>query len=252
MDYSISYFGTQLALSEVGTKPTSEDRLGNIESIADVKCSVTTVSGTSVSDTDGFERLVPLLKSMQAIPIVVFKNNKNYKRIYERFFGYSTAEKGFYCRLTIVWPRLADWTDVKDLSMDGFISEVTLGKADSGSAQTVAFTFQPIGKPENFEGFLNINGLTATPSTLDATGGDVTIEVTGTDLYDGLTVKGYVNGIPDSSTIGTTSGSSTSQTSTVTVPANSSGEEKTYVFKVSGDNFVTSSTFTDTVVVSAE
>lgn len=244
-----SNMGALVALSALNTDPTSADILGELESLTGLTITANNVDTTSVSSTTGMSRLTPTYKVWGNASITVFKTNENFKKIFNQFFGYNTSESGFYCDLTISWPKLPDWTDVYDIKLHGYISGFSWSDITRDDVQKVSFNFQPSGNPEIFAGFSNITNITASPDNLEAEGGAVTFTVTGTDLVDGMLVKGFVDGSPDPLTIGYTTGSDTSQTVTVTYPENSTGAPKEYTVKVSANGGITYADSTATVTV---
>lgn len=245
----ISNFGALVAISEAGVTPTADDIIGELESASGFGFKTDNVDTTSVSSTAGFARLTPLKKTANEGRISVFKDNINYPKVYNRYFGYNTSEAGYFCTLTISWPKLPDWTDVKDLSLDGYISGFNWSDISTSTAQTFSFNFQPVGAPRPFEGFVEIQSLTATPATLTSNGGTVTAKVKGTNLIDNLLVKGFVNDKAVVETISYTTGSEIEQTATVTIPANKDSSSVTYTLKVSKDGGLTFAETTATVTV---
>lgn len=243
-----SNMGALVALSEYGSTPTSNDILGELESATGFGYKTDNIDTTSVSSTTGFARTTPLKKTPNEGTITVFKNNLDYKRVYNKYFGYNTSEEGYYCTLTISWPKGKDWVDVKDVCLDGYISGFNWADINSSSAQTFSFTFQPIGAPREFNGFVDITNVTSSPTSLGAEGGSLTITVAGTNLIDNLLVKGFVNNEAVPETVCYTSGSDTEQTATMTIPANAE-TAKEYVIKASRDGGITYSEHTATVNV---
>lgn len=247
----LSNMGAILALSALNTEPNSNDILGELESLTGLNVTVNNVDTTSVSSSTGMSRLTPTYKVWGNATITVFKNNANFKKIFNQFFGYNTSETGFYCDLTICWPKLPDWNDVHDLRIHGYLSGFNWSDITKDDVQKITFNFQPSGNPQIFNGFSSIEGIVANPSSVNAGGGNVVFTVTGTNLIDGLLVKGFVGGVADPLTIGYTSGSDKSQKVTVTYPANSGGTPKEYTVKVSSNGGISYSDHTATVTVSA-
>ena len=249
MEPVYNHFGAKVALSNYGVAPTSDDIIGELESATGFGYKTDNIDTTSVSSTTGFTRTTPLKKTPNEGTVTVFKNNTDYKKVYNKYFGYNTSEDGYYCRLTITWPKGVDWTDIKDVSLDGYISGFDWADINTSTAQTFSFTFQPIGAPSEFDGFVNITGLSAATTVLTSTGGTSVVTVTGTNLIDNLIVKGFVNNVAIPSTIGYTSGTDLSQQVTITFPANATDSDIVYTIKVSKDGGITYSTYTATVTV---
>lgn len=247
----LSNMGALIALSALNTEPTSDDILGELESLTGLNVTVNNIDTTSVSSSTGMSRLTPTYKVWGNATITVFKNNANFKKIFNQFFGYNTSERGFYCDLTISWPKLPDWNDVHDLRIHGYLSGFNWSDITKDDVQKITFNFQPSGNPEIFYGFSSVTSIVANPSNVDAAGGNVVFTVTGTNLIDGLLVKGFVDGMADPLTIGYTTGTGTSQTVTVTYPANNSGTPKEYIVKVSTNGGITYSDKTTNVTVEA-
>lgn len=247
----LSNMGAIIALSALNTNPTRDDILGELESLTGLNVTVNNVDTTSVSSTTGMSRLTPTYKVWGNASITVFKNNANFKKIFNQFFGFNTSESGFNCDLTICWPKLSDWVDVHDIKLHGYLSGFNWSDITRDDVQKVTFNFQPSGNPEIFNGFASIESLVANPTNLEASGGNVTLTVTGSDLIDGLLVKGFVDGAPDPQTIGYTTGNKTTQTVVVSYPSNAGGTPKVYTVKVSSDGGITYSDHTATVTVAA-
>lgn len=245
----LSFMGTRIALSKLNTDPTADDILGEVEGISGFSIDVGSVDTTSVSSTTGMSRQTPTYKSWGNMTVNLFKNNSNFKRVFDQFFGYNTSEEGFYCDLTLVWPKLPGWSDVYNIKLHGYMSGFSLNDITRDDVQKVSFNFQPSGNPEIFAGFSNITSLTANPVELAAEGGNVSFTVVGTELVDGLLIKGFVNNVADPLTITYTSGSSVSQTATIKYPPNAGTEDKVYTVKVSTDGGVTYSDKTATVTI---
>lgn len=248
----LSNMGARVALSKLNTPPVSDDILGELESVSGLSISVNNVDTTSVSSTTGMSRKTPTYKDWGELTITVFKNSNTFKRIFNQFFGYNTSESGFYCDLTIDWPKLPEWNDVFGIRLHGFLSGFSIADITRDDVQKLTFNFLPSGLPEQFNGFGSITSITANPSTVDAAGGNVVFTVTGTELPDGILVKGFVNDVADPLTIGYTTGSDTNQTVTVTYPANNTQSPKEYTVKVSLDGGTTYSDKTATVTVSGK
>lgn len=251
MEPVYNHFGAKVALSNYGVPPTSEDIIGELESATGFGYKTDNIDTTSVSSTTGFTRTTPLKKTPNEGTVTVFKNNTDYVKVYNKYFGYNTSEDGYYCRLTITWPKGVDWTGIKDVSLDGYISGFDWADINTSTAQTFSFTFQPIGAPSEFDGFVNITALSAGTTVLTANGGTSLITLTGTNLIDNLLVKAFVGTTAIPSTIGYTSGSDTSQTVTITFPENSTTSDVVYTVKASKDGGITYSEYTVTVTVSA-
>ena len=246
----ISNFGALVAISEAGVAPTSNDIIGELESASGFGFKTDNVDTTSVSSTSGFARLTPLKKTPNEGTISVFKDNENYPKVYNRYFGYNTSESGYFCTLTICWPKLPGWDNIKDLSLDGYISGFNWSDINTSTAQTFSFTFQPVGAPRPFNGFVDITSVSVTPLNLTAAGGKATVTVTGTNLIDNLLVKAFVNNEAVTETICYTTGSEVTQTASMTIPANKNSEEITYTIKASRDGGITYSNSTATLTVS--
>lgn len=244
-----SNMGALVALSDYGTTPTSNDILGELQDATGFGYKTDNIDTTSVSSTTGFSRTTPLKKTPNEGTVTVFKNNTDYKRVYNKYFGYNTSEEGYYCTLTISWPKGKDWTDVKDVCLDGYISGFNWADINTSSAQTFSFTFQPIGAPRDFAGFVDIESLSVNPTNLTAEGGSVVATITGTNLIDNLLVKGFVNNIAVPETVAYSNGTDTEQTATLTIPANSDTESVEYVIKASKDGGITFSDFVSNVTV---
>lgn len=244
-----SNMGAIVALSALNTNPTANDILGELDSVTGLSVSVNNIDTTSVSSTTGMARLTPTYKVWGNMTITVFKNNAGFAKIFNQFFGYNTSEQGFNCDLTISWPKLPGWDDVFDIKLHGYLSGFSWSDITRDDVQKITFNFQPSGNVEQFAGFAQITGLAAAPEDLEETGGEVTFTVNGTNLFDGLLVKGFLNGIADPLTIGYTSGNDTVQTVKVNYPANSGGTDKVYTVKVSADGGVSYDASTATVTV---
>lgn len=248
---ALSNMGSVVALSKLGITPVSDDIIGDLESLSGLSITANNVDSTPVSSANGMSRLTPTYKAWGNSTVTVYKNNDNFKKVFNQFFGYNTSEPGFYCDLTIQWPKLPEWTDVYDITLHGYVSGFSWSDITRDDIQKFTFNFQPSGQPVLFAGFSKITNITANPTTIDAAGGSVTFTVTGTDLIDNLLVKGFVDGTPDPLTIGYTSGTSTSQTVIVKLPPNTSSDDKVYTFQVSADGGITYSSSTVEVTVSA-
>ncbi len=92
----LNNMGALIALSALNTDPTIDDILGELESVTGLNISVGNVDTTSVSSTSGMARLTPTYKTWGDASITVFKNNANFKKIFDQFFGYNSSEEGFY------------------------------------------------------------------------------------------------------------------------------------------------------------
>lgn len=164
----VSYFGIKVYITP-GTenrKPFDEakvkefgipsDLLGELFSLGEIKASVSNVDATSISNEDGYAQLAPLLKSLDEIPIVVYKNEDNFKRIYEKFFAKSTGGTDFACRLWVNLP--GQYTDsetnlpIDSFYMNGYISSYTFGKGTADDVQKIEFSFQPVGAVKYWDG----------------------------------------------------------------------------------------------------
>ncbi len=245
----LSNMGTKVALSALNTAPVAADILGEVESITGLNIKVNNIDTTSVSSVTGMSRMTPTYKVWGEATLTVFKDNANFAKIFNQFFGHNTAEAGFYCDLTISWPRLADWTDVFDIRLHGYLSGFNWSDVTRDDVQKITFNFQPAGGVETFYGFGSVTSLTADSITLPSTGGNVKFTVAGTGLINGNLVKGFIGAEPQALTIGYTTGTDTSQTVTIMYPANQTEEEKEYTVKVSLDGGLTYAAATATVTV---
>lgn len=245
----LSNMGAKVALSALNTAPVAADILGEVDSITGLTIEVNNIDTTSVSSATGMSRMTPTYKVWGEATVTVFKNNANFAKIFNQFFGYNTAEAGFYCDLTISWPRLADWTDVFDVRLHGYLSGFNWSDITRDDVQKITFKFQPAGNVEPFYGFGSVTSLTASPTTLPSAGGSVEFTVKGTGMVDGNIVKGFIGNEPQALTIGHTTGTDTSQTVTIMYPANQTVEAKEYTVKVSLDGGLTYAAATATVTV---
>ena len=114
----------------------------------------------------------------------------------------------------------------------------TLKAAVQSPAPTVPGTAAPV-----------ITGVSAGTATIAAAGGTSVITVAGTNLVNGITVTAF-DGVTETTITGTTNGSGTSQTVTLTFPANTSTADKVYTVKASLDGGSTWEAQTATVTVS--
>ncbi len=127
-----------------------------------------------------------------------------------------------------------------------FTADLDVGEGElSFTFQSNQYTFSKANLPDPA-----ITSVTAGTTTIAAAGGDSVITVAGTNLANGITVTAF-DGATATSITGTTSGSGTSQTVTLTFPANASTtDDKVYTVKASLDSGTTWVTQTATVTVS--
>lgn len=245
----LSNMGAEIALSKLNTDPVFSDILGELETVTGLSVTVNNVDTTPVSSKSGMGRVTPTYKVWGNATITVFKNNNNHKKIFNQFFGNNTSEEGFYCDLTLIWPKLPEWTDVYDIKLHGYISGFNWSDITRDDVQKITFNFQPSGDIDVFEGFSNIESIIPTPASLDNAGGKITFNVMGTNLVNGILVKGFLDGVADPLTIGYTTGTDTLQTVEVNYPANTGEEDKVYTVKVSTDGGINYDNETTTVTI---
>jgi uncharacterized repeat protein (TIGR02059 family) len=94
-----------------------------------------------------------------------------------------------------------------------------------------------------------ISSVSASPATITSAGGISGITVEGSNLTNGIRVTAF-DGVNAPTVTGTTTGSGTSQTVTLTFPANAGSAEKTYTIKVSLDSGASWNAHTASVTVS--
>lgn len=244
-----SYVGTQVALCSVDRTPVLSDVIGDLVTSPNYGASMSSIDATPVSDTSGYNTSLPSNRTWKPISVTVFTSGENFNRIYQQFFANNPTEESVYCKLVFVMPQRKKWQNMPVPVFTGFISDFQNGTIDMNSAQQFTFEFTPIGVPELFTGWANITGVAVEPVSLGAEGGDVTVTVTGTNLIDGIMVKGFVDGVAEAYSIGYTTGDDKSQSIKVKYPSNSGDEDKTYTVKVSLDGGNTYDTNTATVTV---
>lgn len=246
-----TYIGTQVAICPADRDPVMSDVVGSIITISGLGSTMDVIDTTSVTDTSGYDSKSPSIRRWSPATFTLFTDGENFGRIYNQYFANNPTEDSVFCKLVIVMPKRATWLNKPTPVFTGFISSFTFGDVQLEDAQQFSFDFNICGAPSLFNGFSDITSVTANPTTVDATGGDVVFTIAGTNLIDNIMVKGFVNGIADANTIGFTSGSSTSQSVTIKYPANTGTESKVYTVKVSMDGGNTYATSTATVTVSA-
>lgn len=246
-----SYIGSQIALCPATREPVYSDTLGEIVEIGEFGATMNVIDSTSVSNTTGFTTKLPSNRDWEAIPVTVYTNGENFNKVYQQFFANNPTEDGVFCKVVIVMPQRSDWANKPTPVFTGFVSAFRFGTVNTDNAQQFSFEFTPCGVPSLFNGFASITSVTANPTDVEATGGDVTFTIAGTNLIDGIMVKGFVNGQADVNTIGYTTGTDTSQTVKVSYPANTSEEDKVYEVRVSLDGGNTYDTHTATVTLNA-
>ncbi len=162
--------------------------------------------------------------------------------------------------IAISWDGLAS-TYTKDsstgLTVTAAAGATTTAKWDSSSGAGVTYTRGGsdttgfIAVPDVTVGTPTITGVSAGTATIAASGGTSLITVAGTHLADGMKVTAFDSGGTATAITGTTTGSGTSQTVTLTFPANAStSDAKAYTIKASTDSGSTWSGQTATVTVS--
>jgi hypothetical protein len=148
--------GFFFALSEAGVVPVSTDVISDIESYSGFSIKVASTETMPLDSQDGFERPAPTKKSVTPINIGVYRKKDTLAKLTAKVLDKPTSDKGFFCRLTVVYPPSSDATETSpNYSVDGFLSELDLGSGDTGGVQTPKFEFTPNAKPVVFAGTLS-------------------------------------------------------------------------------------------------
>lgn len=240
-----SYVGTQVALSPISRSPVMSDIVGAIVNVGEYGANMSVIDATAASDTSGFTTKLPNVRDWNPIPVTVYTTGANLARVYNQFFANNPTEDSVYCNLTVILPQKSSWSNVPVPVFSGFLSSFNFGAVDMNSAQQFTFEFTPCGVPGLFTGFPEITSFVGSPDTLTSAGGEVTFTVTGTNLIDGIMVKGFVDDVAVASAIGFTTGSKTSQTVEIDIPE--ATEATSYVFKLSFDGGNTYESITETI-----
>lgn len=238
MKQAISNIGTKLYMTAVGVAPKASDLLTDLVNVG-------TPGGVQTSDvtyndvTSGWTKHIGTVRDNSAMTVqFACTSEESFNRVRNQAVGTPTGSTEFLRDFYIVYPKRADWAGTMGFKVTGYIQQYTPGDISSDSYQNITFTIQPSGGIEPFNDIIGtISGITGSPTSVEKSGGAVTITVAGTDLSDGIFIQGTDEA--DGRVTGQTTGTNTSQVAKVVIPINAGTSQKTWTFKASLNNGAT-------------